>query len=100
MRFRECYKVILFLTALTPTIVAAHEEDKCVSAESALAVANADVAKRWPEELEPPYPKPALKDAKDLWMVIYDLPEGYTGGAPTYFIEKKTCKIVQIISGQ
>lgn len=87
----------LSLSAL-PCIVSA--KDKCPTSADGLGVARVWVRSHEPEELKPPYPKPVLKDAIDLWMVVYGLPEGAVGGAPTVFVEKKTCKIVQVISGQ
>ena len=98
MRYRKC--VIIFASVIAAAVCGvSYGNDGCTSSKEALAVANAIVAKRWPEELKPPYPSLTTKDAKDLWMVIYDIPDGWTGGAD-FFIDKKTCRVVQIISGQ
>lgn len=99
MRYLK-YAGIVFVFLAATVFETAYGTDKCASSKDALAVANAVVAKRWPEELKPPYPSPTTKDANDVWMVIYGIPEGWTGGAPTFYIDKKTCKVVQIISGQ
>ena len=77
-----------------------HGDGKCSSDGAALEVANAIVAQRWPYELQPPYPKPILKDTNNIWMVEYGISEGWTGGAPTFYVNKKTCKVEKIISGQ
>lgn len=99
MRYLKCVGVVsVFL--MTIAFGVAYGADNCASSNDALAVANAFVAKRWPYELKPPYPSPTTKDADDVWMVIYDIPEGWTGGGQTFYIDKKTCKVIQIIAEQ
>lgn len=90
------------LISVMMTVGCAAESPKsdCSSGDVAITAANKFIQKRMPDELQPNYPKPILKDDGDIWEVAYGLPEGATGGAPTVFISKNSCKIVKAISGQ
>lgn len=91
-----CLMFLLLLSACSLT----RNDDKCVSGEDALKVANAVVEKEWPQHLRPPYPKPDLKDDGAIWEIEYGIPDGWTGGGPTFFINKETCKIEKIVAEQ
>jgi hypothetical protein len=80
--------------------IAGTPTNRCSSADDIFAIAKSFIATYFPEELSPNYPKPLLKDGGDVWEVIYDLPEGMTGGAPTIYIDKKNCEIMKVVSGQ
>jgi hypothetical protein len=99
MRWIENF-VIVLLTLGVAACASAVDQGSCITEQGALSSANEFIKQRMPDELQPNYPRPVLTDNGNEWQVAYGLPEGTTGGAPTIFIDKKTCKVVKAISGQ
>jgi hypothetical protein len=99
MRWNNYLIVALSMSSMT-ACASATNQGTCVASKDALASSNEFIRERMPDELLPNYPRPVLTDNGDTWRVAYGLPEGATGGAPTIFIDKRTCKIVKAISGQ
>lgn len=96
MRLLRCMLLILMSGA---SIVSANDLS-CYAKSNALDASNSFIEKHMPDEFQPNYPKPILIDMGANWKVEYGLPESVTRGAPTVFIDKKTCKVVKAISGQ
>lgn len=92
----KCLVPLLALTACS----FARNDGECASGDAALKVTNTIVGKRWSYHLQPPYPKPNLKDDGAIWEVEYGAPDDSVGGGPTFFIDKQTCKVEKIVAEQ
>src|SRR5690348_6725271 len=92
--------LISFVTVVVSGCAPTPKRNECSASQSALSIANAFIAKHMPDEMQPNYPKPVVTDSGNTWEVAYGLPEGMTGGAPTVFVGKRTCKIDKAESGQ
>jgi hypothetical protein len=64
----------------------------------ALTIAGEYVAREDPNMV--PIIRPNITDHGETWVVKYEIPEGWAGGAPTIEINKKTREIVSAVSGQ
>lgn len=90
LAFVFCFSAVAFLSndlrANEPTV----KEDELKVAQ----IARDYVATRWPA-FDLAGSPPIIRSTTKFWQVEYQLPEGFVGGTPVVFIDRKTFKVLR-----